>query len=846
MKKFNFKSLLPHIVAIIVFVIVASVYCRPAFEGKVIEQHDIQGWRGMVQQSFEFKEKTGHFPLWTNSLFSGMPAYQIAIEGRTHISLYFIHYIATLGLPKPVSFFFLACIAFYFLCVVAGANPWLGILGGLSYAYSTFDPIIIAVGHETQMFSIAYAPAVLAGLLLLFKKKYWIGFAVTTVSGTLLVMQNHVQIVYYLLLVALIMFIAFLVKSIREKQPGVAIKSGVFAIAAGIIGLACNAVILYPTYDYAKESMRGGRSELTLGDSTTKTKGGLDKDYAFRYSLGLPEVFTFMVPALYGGSNGGDEFKPDTKFTDQITSLGMSPEQAVQYENAYSYWGDQPGTSGPVYLGAIVCLLFVLGVVYVKGWIKWWLVAASALGIILAYGANLSSINFFLFDHLPFYNKFRAPTMALVIPQLCFPLLGVLALTKLSKNATTEELFKKLKLTGIIGAVLIGIMTLFYMSASFEGPNDKALKQNFRQSLMQQVPPGQTPPPQVQQQAEQMSSGLINALQSDRKSHMGGDLVRTFILMALAFGLLYLFTKKKISDKLLYSGLIVLSGFDLLGVASRYLNSGKYVDENTFESVFLPTAADQQIMSDPDLPNFRVFNQTVDPFNDASTSYHFNSVGGYHPAKLGLYQDLITWQLSKMNMEVFDMLNTKYFIVPDPQTGRPVARLNAGAYGNVWFVRGIKEVPGPNEEMMALDHTSLRDTAVIESKYRGLIKETPPPDSAATIHLVQNLNDKIDYSYESTTPQVAVFSEIYYPRGWDVFIDDKPAEYFRTDYALRGMYLPAGSHKIEFRFEPQSYFTGRAISITATLIAVLIIIVALVLGVRRRKEPESFVLDDLM
>ncbi len=845
MKKFNFKSILPHVVAIVVFALVASVYCKPAFEGKVVEQHDIQGWRGMVQQSFEYKDKYGHFPLWTNSLFSGMPAFQIAMDGRTHISLYFLHSIATIGLPKPVSFFFLACIAFYFLCLVAGAGPWLGILGGLAYAYSTFDPIIIAVGHETQMFSIGYAPAVLAGILLLFKKRYWTGFAVTTVFSMLMLMQNHVQVVYYLLITALIMFLTFLVKSIKEKQAGVAIKSGLLAIAAGIIGLACTAVTMLPTYDYAKESMRGGRSELTLGDSTVKTQGGLDKDYAFRYSLGLPEVFTFMVPALYGGSNGGNEFKPDTKFTDQIGTVGMAPEQAVQYENAYSYWGDQPGTSGPVYLGAVICLLFILGVVYVKGWIKWWLVISSVVGVVLAYGANLSSINFFIFDHLPFYNKFRAPTMALIIPQLCFPLLGVLAVSKLSKQTNSEEVLKKLKLTGIIAAILIGIMAMFYMSASFEGPNDKALKQNFQQSFLQQVPPGQAPPPQLQQQADQMSNGLINALQADRKSHMGGDLVRTFILMALAFGLLYLFTRKKISNKILFAGLIVLTGFDLLGIATRYLNSGKFVDKSDFESAFLPTPADQTIMQDPDHNNFRVFNQTVDPFNDASTSYHFNSVGGYHPAKLGLYQDLITWQLSKMNMEVFNMLNTKYFIVPDPQTGKPVARLNPDAFGNVWFVKGIKEVPGPNEEMLALSNTDLRDTAIIETKYKNQIKQTYEVDSSASIKLVQNLNDKIEYSYESATPQVAVFSEIYYPRGWDAFIDGKPSEYFRTDYALRGMYLPSGKHKIEFKFEPSSYFTGRTISIISTFVVALVILIAIFYGIKQRKEPESFALDDL-
>lgn len=844
MKKYDFKKLLPHIVAVVIFVVVAAIYCKPALEGRVLEQHDIIGWKGMAQQSFEYKEKNGFFPLWTNSMFSGMPAYQIALDGKTNISVYFLHHIFTLGLPSPINFFFLACITFYFLCIVAGVNPWLGILGGLSYAYSTFNPIIVSVGHDTQMLSIGYLPAVIAGILLLFRKRYWTGFAITTVFGALLIMQNHIQVVYYLLLIALIMFIAFLVKSIKEKQISVAVKAGALGIIAGVIGLACNAIGMFTTYDYAKESMRGGRSELTLGDSTVKTKGGLDKDYAFRYSLDFPETFTFLVPALYGGGNGSDEFKPDTKFTEQFSSLGVSPEQAVQYENAYSYWGLQPGTSGPVYLGAVVCLLFIFGVVYLKGWIKWWLVISSIVGVVLAYGSHLSSVNYFLFDYLPFYNKFRAPTMALIIPQFCFPLLGILAVNKLSKHLKEEETIKKLKLTAIISGILIGLMVLFYFNASFEGPNDKSLRQNFQQSLSQ-VPAGQTASPQIQQQAEQMSSSLIKALQNDRKSHMGSDLIRSLILMALSWGILWLWTNRKLNEKVVFSGLILLSGFDLLGIATRYLNNSKYVDETDYNAAFAPTPADQQILKDPDHANFRVFNQTVDPFNDASTSYHHNSVGGYHPAKLALYNDLITYQLSKGNMEVFDMLNTKYFIVPDPQTGRPVARLNPGAFGNVWFVKGVKSVPGPNEEMLALDSTDLRDTAVVEKKYESQIKPIPSTDSTATISLIQNLNDKIDYQYKSTTPQVAVFSEIYYPRGWNAYIDGKKSDYFRTDYVLRGMYLPAGDHKIEFRFEPSSYTLGNTVSIISTFIVLLIIIAASVFYFRRKENHKSFVLDDL-
>lgn len=842
MKKFNFKTLLPHIIAVVVFVIVASVYCKPAFQGKVVSQHDIKGWRGMAQQSFEFKEKHGHWPLWTNSMFSGMPAYQIALDSRTKISVNYFEYIFTLGLPKPVSFFFLACICFYFLCVVAGANPWLGILGGLSYAYATFDPIIVAVGHDTQMMSIAYAPAVLGGLLLLFKKKYWAGFAVTSLFAALMLMQNHVQIVYYTLIIAFIMAVAFIIKAYKEKQINIAIKATALGLAAGILGLACSAVTMIPTYDYAKESMRGGRSELTLGDSTVKTKGGLDKDYAFRYSLGFGETFTFMVPALYGGSNGGEEFTKNSKFAEQFSTLGVPEEQALQYENAYSYWGDQPFTSGPVYLGAVICLLFIFGLVYLKGWIKWWLLISSVVGVILAFGSNLSGINYFLFDYLPFYNKFRAPTMALFIPQLCFPLLGVLAVNKFSAHRLEPDAWKKLKLTGIIAGVLIIFMALFYTTASFNGPQDNVLKQNFEQNFLRQVPPGQPVPAQLQQQADEMSRNLIAALQSDRKSHMGGDLLRSFILMALAFGLLYLWTKDKIGDKIVYGGLILLSGFDLLGIATRYLNENNFVEDTDFESAFIPTEADRVILQDPDHANFRVFNQTVDVFNDATTSYHHNSVGGYHPAKLGLYNDLITYQLSKGNMEVFNMLNTKYFIVANPQTGKPMAQLNPNAFGNVWLVKGIKFVPGANEEMLALDNTDLRDTAVVENMYKDQIKQLPQPDSAASIKLVQNLNDQIEYTYHSNSPQVAVFSEIYYPRGWNVYVDGKKSDYFKTDYALRGMYLPAGNHKIEFRFEPESFTIGRTITIIGTLLVFLICLAAIIFYIRKKPRPNAHVL----
>ena len=842
MKNPRLQKLIPHIIAVVIFLIVAVIYCKPALQGKVPQQSDTQQWHAMAQQSFDFKEKHGYFPLWTNSMFSGMPAYQIAFDPRTKITVSYLSDVLTLGMPIPVSFFFLACICFYFFCIVAGANPWVSILGALAYAYSTFDPIIIAVGHNTQMISIAYAPAVLGGLLLIFKKKYLAGFAITALISSLMIAHNHVQIVYYTLIIAFIMTVAFLVRSYQEKQLLTAVKASALGLLAGIVGLACCAVSMLPTYQYAKESMRGGKSELTQDVQGNKTKGGLDKDYAFRYSLGINETFTFIVPGLYGGSNGGNEYNTDSKFVALFSQLGVGEEQALQMENHYSYWGEQPVTSGPVYLGAIVCLLFIFGVVYLKSWYKWWLIIASAVGILLAWGTNFQSFNYFLFDYLPFYSKFRAPTMALVIPQLCFPLMGVLALSKfISADVDVPEAWKKLKTTTIITGIILAILAIFYMTASFSGPNDKAIRENFKQSMLQ-VPPGQQAPPQLEQQAEQTSRNIINALQSDRKNLMGKDLMRSFILIGLAVLLMGLYLKKKLSSKILVGALIILTAYDLLGVALRYLNSNNYVEPEDFESAFVPSPAVAQILKDPDHANFRVFDETVDPFNDATAAYHLNLVGGYNPAKLGLYNDIITNQLSKGNMRVFNMLNTKYFIVNDPQTGKPVAQLNPGAFGNCWLVKGIKYVDNADQEMAALDNTDLRDTAVVENKYKSLITAPPQYDSVAYIKLVENRNDTINYRFSSAFPSFAVFSEVYYAEGWDVYIDGVKSNYVKTDYILRGMPIPAGNHEIQFRFEPKTFTTGRTISIIANILVALLIIGTIVFYLRKKKEPDPHLL----
>ena len=426
MKNMNVKKLLPHLVAVGVFAIVSIIYCKPALEGKVLNQHDTQGWKGTAQQSFEVKEKTGHFPLWTNSMFGGMPAYQIAGEPNTNIAkpLNYFTEILSLGLPQPAVFFFLACLCFYLLCIIAGANVWVSILGALSYAYATYNPVIIVAGHNTKMLAMAYAPAVLAGLLLIFQKKYITGFALTALFSYIFISQNHLQIVYYTFIIAACLVISFIIKSIKEGELAHALKAATLALFAGIIGLGACAVTIMPTYEYAKETMRGGVSQLTLNkdDKTNKTKGGLDKDYAFRWSMGKMETFTFMVPGLYGGSNGGNEHNASAKMVEKLTEMGVPEENALGMTNGYSYWGSMSSlsetTSGPAYLGAVICFLFIFGILYIKSWHKWWIIAASLIGIVLAWGSNFQAFNYFMLDHLPFYNKFRAPSMAMVIPQL--------------------------------------------------------------------------------------------------------------------------------------------------------------------------------------------------------------------------------------------------------------------------------------------------------------------------------------------------------------------------------------------------------------------------------------------
>lgn len=829
MNKTLWQRLQPHVIAIVIFFLVSLIYCLPALQGEVLNGHDASGYKAMSHQSVEFKEKHGHYPLWTNSMLSGMPAYQIALESKHNITIAWLHGVLTLFLPGPAGLFFLSCIGFYILSLVMGVRNWLNILGSIAYAFASYSVVIVAVGHISKFASMGYAPGVLAGFILLTQRKYVLGFLVTLIFTTGLFYQNHLQVVYYLFLTAGLMGLFYLIHAIRQKTLKPALLAAGLAVVAVGLSAASYMVMLLPIQHYTKETMRGGRSELTPLDKTNKSQGGLDKDYAFTWSYGIPETFTLVVPRIYGGSSPTvlenqyvSEVGTNSKMAQVMAEqTGMSEDQADQFAQQTSpYWGAQPSTSGAVYAGAIICFLFIVGLVFYRGWHLGWIIAATILGMLLAWGKNLPSLNYFLFDHLPYYNKFRAPSMALIIPQLTMPLLAVLGANELLSGKYEQAiLWKKLKISLLITAALLAILAAMYFSFDYKGEQDKAIAENLTGGMLQQIAQGKQPTPEMEQQASSFGKSFVNALKDDRRSLFGGDLLRSFLFIALAAGLLVYYVRNKLSPQIVAIVLSVLCAIDLFGVDLRYLSSKNYepADET---AEFTPSRADMQIKQDTGY--FRVLDQTGgNPFLDSRASYFHNSVGGQHPARLGLYDDLIQRQLAKGNMQVYNMLNTKYFIVSNPQDRQPIAQINPDALGPVWLVKTIKYVNNADEEMKALDTFNPKDTVIIDKREQSKVPFAPQFDSAASIQLVQNLNDKINYRFNAATNQFAVFSEIYYPDGWKAFIDGKETPIVRVNYALRGLAVPAGQHNIEFRFEPQSYITGDRISLIAGIISIL-------------------------
>jgi hypothetical protein len=824
MKRFDFNKLLPHLAAIAVFVLVAVIYCKPALEGQVLQQSDIIHWKGMSKDIQDYRDSHGGVaPLWTTSMFGGMPGFQIATNNNNYLS-YYANEAFSLFIPKPFRFFILACLGFYFLALVLGASPWLATLGALGYSYASYNGIIISVGHDTKMLSIAYMPALLGAVWMIFERRFWSGAALTALFSSILIFHNHYQIVYYFLLIAAFMTIGRLVTAIRQRETGRFLAAAGIALGAGFIGILANAVMLFTTYDYSKATIRGGQASLKTGTdslSTVKSNGGLDTAYAFLYgSYGVAESFTLLVPDMYGG--GSDPLGEESKLVETMQQKGLPQQLASQlYSYFPGYWGNQPGHAGPVYLGAIFVFLFIFGMFFLQTPHKWWILALTIFSLFMSWGKNFGTFNNLMFEYLPFYNKFRAPAMILVIPQLLFPMVSVMALQRLfAADTNKSEVWKSLRLSGLVLAGCFLVLGALY--AGFE------YIQGYERSLQQQLS-------QLNPQDPGLGKDIIDAVVADRRGKFGSDLVRSLVLAGLGWLMLFLFIRNKVSRGLVIWSLLGLTMIDLLGVSSRYLSKDNFMEPEDFEGAFTPTQADEFIKQDPD-QHFRVLNLTQSTFNDAITSYHHKSVGGYHAAKLSIYQDLIEHQLSKqpMNLAVLNMLNTRYVITQD-STGQIYPSRNPGALGNVWFVREIQYVKDAAAEMKALDQFDPQKTAVVQESYRASVN-TPVADSGAVISLTKDDHDIVTYSSNSSAPQFAVFSEVFYDRGWKAFINGQETPIVKVNYVLRGLSIPAGRHAIEFRFEPASYYNGRRVTTISQVILALLLLAAIVTEMRRKPE----------
>ncbi len=813
MKNIRFKQVLPYLSALAIFVVITLAYFSPLLEGKKLKQSDITQWKGMSKEISDFRDKTGEEALWTNSMFGGMPAYQISVRYKGNV-LRYLDELIQLYLPQPAGMVFLYMLGFFILLLVLKVDIWLAIAGAIAFAFSSYLFEIFEAGHNSKAHAIGYMAPVLAGIILTYRGKYLAGGILSAIALSLELLTNHLQITYYLMMIIGVFVITELVSSIREKQlPSFVKASGVLLIAA-IFAVASNITSIWATYEYGKETIRG-KTELTT-EKENRTSG-LDKDYATGWSYGKMETFTLLIPNFNGGSSQG----PLTKSSNVYKALKANNIDDNQAKNVIKmmplYWGSQPGVAGPVYIGAIIMFLFIFALFVVDNKFKWWLLAAVILSILLAWGKNFMPFTDFFLHYVPGYNKFRAVSMTLVIAELCIPLLAFLGLQKIFSGETDKQkLLKSLYYSiGITG----GISLFFALAGSsifdFVSPADEQYKSYFPDWLMA-------------------------ALRQDRASLLSSDSFRSLAFILLAGGSVWAMITGKIKKPVFYSALILLIVFDMWSVNRRYLNSSSFVRKSVDAVPFHPTAADEFIMKDKD-PDFRVFNQSVgNPFADASTSYFHKSLGGYHGAKLRRYQELIDHHLVKGNMNVYNMLNTKYFIVPGEKGGQPQMQINMQALGNAWFVNNAHMVNNADEEINALTDFVPTETAIYDKRFEDQVKgHMISKDTLATIVLTDYKPNHLTYKSVSEKEQLVVFSEIYYDKGWNAFIDGKLAPYFRADYVLRAMIVPAGNHTVEFKFEPKVYATGEKIAYASSILLVLLALGTIGFMVSRKSETDT-------
>lgn len=826
MEKTWYKPILPHAIAVGVFLLVSFLFCQPAFQHKALTQHDNDQWKAMSHSSYVYKDAHGHFPLWTQSMFSGMPAYQIAMDAPALSPQYLVYTILTLHLPDPANFFFLGCICFYILAMALRVNPWTGIIGALAYAYTTYNPTALVVGHETKIQAIQIMPAFLAGLVLIFEKRYWPGTAILALFTALLIAANHPQISYYAGIIAVFMTIAYAIRWIKAGDYRHLLTAGLLTVAGAVVGLACNAVVTFTTLDYARASLRDGSALATPGGNVTTT--GLSQDYALSYSMYKTEAFELLVPKIYGGGGNGSinaMINPDdSKAIADIQNLPPQGANIFQYYLNY-YWGgiSPDGTGGPAYAGAIICFLALISFFLLDGKHKWWILAASLFGIFISWGSYFVDFNAALLKLIPGLNKFRAPSVAICIPNLLLIWLAILSLDKLLNLSAAErtqvwQQYKKgLYLTGGVFAVLF----LCYFSFDYTNVLDSELSRRFAGNEQPQV--------------QELIRNFLHDLRADRQSIFFDSIIRSLLFILGAAALAGLWIKGKLKPLIAFWAIGALAVIDILALDTLYMNNDSYRDVEEAQTPFTPTPADQQVSTDTTY--YRVLDLRYGARNIrnlATTAWFHRSIGGYHPAKLSIYEDLLENQLEKypqQGQSVVNMLDTKYYLLPSTSGRGDSVAVNPDANGPAWFVKAIRTYPAPRALMDALTNLDTKDTALLFNGDNAVTNSQSPGD---TIYLIHNDNDEMIYHSTSSQPRFAVFSEIYYNRGWQAYIDSHEVSILRTNYVLRGLAVPAGQHTIRFVFHPASYYVGRTIQILASILLLGLLAFAALKEYRRK------------
>jgi hypothetical protein len=813
------KKFLPHFVVLLLFIIASLAYFNPVLQGKKIFQSDIAQHNGMAKQLRDYRATTGNETYWTDSAFGGMPTYQLGVQ-------YPHNYIKQLDLtlrflPRPADYLFLYFIGMYILFLVLKVDYKLAVLGALAFGFSTYLIIILGVGHNAKAHAIAYMPLVIAGIILTFRSRYLYGFFLTAIAMALELVANHFQMTYYLLLIVICIGIAYLIDAFRKKMLVHYGKSVAVLFLAVLVAVGLNATNLMATKEYADTSTRG-KSDLTINadGSPREATNGLDYDYITEYSYGIIESFNLFIPRFMGGGSG-ESLPEDSKSLDELLKLGASPQEANEIMGQLPvYWGDQPGVAAPAYVGAVIIFLAILALFLVRGRIKWWVTSAFLLSLFLSWGKNFEFLTNFFIDYVPLYDKFRAVSSIQVIIELVVPVLAIVGLHQWFNSFERNETKKKALMyaVGIAGGITVLFIAFKSALFNFSSPYDSMIR-------------------------EQLGIAVVDAIREDRKSLFTEDALRTLIFVLLTATVLWYYLKEKLKQPAVIGMLAVLILCDLVLVDRRYVNNDDFVQARTMDMPFPETKADIKIAEDDGL--YRVYDVSGSPFNSGRASYYHRALGGYHAAKPRRIQEIYDFYLNKGDIGILNLMNVKYIITRD-KDGMEAVQQNPYANGNVWFVENVIIAENANEEIQLLDSLNTKTTAIVHKEFLSQIPvDKIVRDSTATIELVSFEPQHLVYESSTTTEQLAVFSEVYYPKGWNVYINNKPAEYFRADYLLRAMRVPSGNNKIEFKFEPAVIKTGSTISLFSSILLALTLIAGVFYKVRiSPKQPAEITKPD--